>query len=258
MKEINITTAKILKVILVIGVLALGLNIRDILKLAGFQIKGFPIPYGGSILDNLMAVAVAVLVAVILIKKEGNSLVKGMGLNWNGFRGPAFVLIATIPCWIGLYVEGNLSKDFNILDIVMLAILFPLAEEIVFRGFGFVFTRRALGWHLVPAITLQSVAFGVIHWLGAGGGAGIGLQIFLITFLGSVVLAVINILDNYTIWSGLIFHGSLNAAWTVFSVSDNAATGWVGNSLRIISAAIAILLLLYFVSNNFPKGKAKV
>ncbi|HEV8695410.1 MAG TPA: CPBP family glutamic-type intramembrane protease [Lysobacter sp.] len=39
----------------------------------------------------------------------------------------------------------------------MLAVVFPLAEEIVFRGFGFVFVRRHLRWRFAAAALVQAL-----------------------------------------------------------------------------------------------------
>lgn len=224
---------------LVVAVLAFALQVRDLAAAAGFKIPGLPFAYGGSLLDNLFAVAIA-LAAAAWLSRHRRDLWRDLGLVGNGWRGPALTAFASLPCWIGLAWLGSVSSEWSWLDLLMLAVLYPLLEEIVFRGFGFVFVGRALAWRRPAAYLVQALAFGAVHWWSAGAEGALAWQIFAITFSGSLVFAALDALDGDSIYSGWVLHVSLNAAWTVFAVSDTAATGWVGNCLRFGSAGLAL------------------
>ena len=228
-------------------VLLVALQVRDVAKALGFPIPKIPVPYGGGILDNLLSVVVVLVAAALLRPGMPDELAARLGLRWNGLRGPALTLLATLPCWLGLWTQSSSVGTDDLLGLLWLALLFPLAEEIVFRGFGFVFACRALAWRPAIAALVQAVVFGGVHWLGAGGGGGEALLIFAITGIGALLFAIVDAQDGYTIWSGWVLHVSLNAAWTVFAVSDSAASGWLGIALRLSAVFLAMGLLRLFV-----------
>ncbi|EGD10284.1 CAAX amino terminal protease family [Xanthomonas vesicatoria ATCC 35937] len=230
-----------------LAVLLVALQVRDIAKAIGLPIPRIPVPYGGAILDNGLSVIVVLVAAALLYRSTPGDLLARLGLRWNGLGGPLLTLCATLPCWIGLWTQATAIGTDDVLGLLWLAVLFPLAEEIVFRGFGFVFASRALAWRPALAALLQALVFGAVHWFGAGGGGGEALLIFAITGIGALLFAIVDAQDGYTIWSGWVLHVSLNAAWTVFAVSDSAASGWLGMALRLSAVLLAMGLLRAFV-----------
>ena len=235
------TAARVLLVLLGVG---LGLNLRDLSAAVGLPIPALPMPYGGSLLDNALAVTVAVLLAALL-RPRGVGLAASLGLRWNGASGPAWVLLASLPCWLGLAMLGTPNTALTALDASMLAVLFPLAEEVLFRGLGFVLLVKIVRgpW---PLLALpQALLFGMVHWLGFGGFEGGGMALFVgaVIALGGFIFAWLDHLDGDTLWCGLALHVSMNLAWNVFSLDDAVALGWQATTLRIGTAVLAVVAL---------------
>ncbi|QDL29174.1 CPBP family intramembrane glutamic endopeptidase [Stenotrophomonas maltophilia] len=234
------------RLVLVLSGVALGLNLRDIAAGIGTPIPALPIPYGGSLLDNALAVLLAVLLA-LLLRPRGTGLLASLGLRGNGWGGPLWVLLASLPCWLGLALLGTPNRALTALDATMLAVLFPLAEELLFRGLGFVLlvkiVRGPWPWLALP----QALLFGMVHWLGFGGfdGGGTALFVGAVIALGGFIFAWLDHLDGNTLWCGLILHVSMNLAWNVFSLDDAVALGWQATSLRIGTALLAVAALAW-------------
>jgi len=146
-------------------------------------------------------------------------------------------------------VLGRPNTALTALDATMLAVLFPLAEEILFRGLGFILLVKIVRgpW---PLLALpQALLFGMVHWLGFGGfdGGGVALFVGAVIALGGFVFAWLDRLDGNTLWCGLVLHVSMNLAWNVFSLDDAAALGWQATSLRIGTALLAVAVLAWGV-----------
>ncbi|QII30128.1 CPBP family intramembrane metalloprotease [Stenotrophomonas maltophilia] len=237
-----------LRLLLVLLGVGLGLNLRDLSAAVGAPIPALPIPYGGSLLDNALAVIVAVLLATVL-RPRGMGLMESLGLRGNGLRGPALVLLASLPCWLGLALLGTPNTALAALDAAMLGVLFPLAEEVLFRGLGFALLVRIVRgpW---PLLALpQALLFGMVHWLGFGGldGGGMALFVGVVIAFGGLIFAWLDHLDGNTLWCGLALHISMNLAWNVFSLDDAVALGWQATSLRIGTALLAVAALAWQV-----------
>lgn len=236
------------RVLLVLLGVGLGLNLRDIAAAIGTPIPALPIPYGGSLLDNALAVLMAVLLA-LLLRPRGMGLLASLGLRGNGWGGPLWVLLASLTCWLGLALLGTPNTALTALDATMLAVMFPLAEEVLFRGLGFVLlvkiVRAPWPWLALP----QALLFGMVHWLGFGGldGGGTALFVGAVIALGGFIFAWLDHLDGDTLWCGLILHVSMNLAWNVFNLDDAVALGWQATGLRIGTALLAVAALAWQV-----------
>ncbi|QKW55826.1 CPBP family glutamic-type intramembrane protease [Stenotrophomonas sp. NA06056] len=237
-----------LRLMLVLLGVGLGLNVRDIAAAIGAPIAALPMPYGGSLLDNALAVLLALLLASLL-RPKGIGLLASLGLRGNGWRGPLWVLLASLPCWLGLALLGTPNTALTALDAAMLTVLFPLAEEVLFRGLGFVLLVKIVRgpW---PLLALpQALLFGWVHWLGFGGfdGGGTALFVGAVIALGGFIFAWLDHLDGDTLWCGLVLHVSMNLAWNVFRLDDAVALGWQATSLRIGTALLAVVVLAWQV-----------
>ncbi|MEG0185489.1 MAG: CPBP family glutamic-type intramembrane protease [Stenotrophomonas sp.] len=244
MASLSSLPAGIRLLIVLLGV-ALGLNVRDLSAAAGAPIPALPIPYGGSLLDNTLAVLVALLLAALL-RPRGVGLAASLGLQGSRLRGPLLVLLASLCSWLGLAMLGTLNPSLTPLDAAMLAVLFPLAEEVLFRGLGFVLLVKIMRgpW---PLLALpQALLFGMVHWLGFGGfdGGATALLVGAVIALGGYIFAWLDHLDGNTLWCGLVLHISMNLAWNVFSVDDSIALGWQVTGLRVGTALLAVAMLL--------------
>lgn len=90
---------------------------------------------------------------------------------------------------------------------VSLAILPPIAEEVLFRGFLFTSLRRK--YKFLTAAIFTSVLFGIAH-LQFGSGAPLLWVAFIDTFILSIVLCYLRETTK-SLWASIILHGLKNS-----------------------------------------------
>ncbi len=178
----------------------------------------------------------------VLSRRSG--LLENLGLNRSILKGFLFVLLCTLPMFIGfmLLFEYNAISVNSLIIKVIAAGFF---EELFFRGFLFGVLFRKTNFGFIPAVLFGAIYFGVLHLYQSTEIVEL-LGIFLITFLGGILFAWVYVEWNYNLWTAIFLHMLMNLSWELFNVSDNALGGVYSNIFRFATLGLVILLTLVY------------
>jgi uncharacterized protein len=235
------------RALLTVGVIAalIGADQLDGLRPA---LKATPlasIPYGVTTAIN--AAGLALLAAVILLfgGREARPLARLSGLSAPIGRPLLFAAAIFIPATIIAVLIAKPAADISLYDQAFLSVIFPVMEEIGFRGLAIGALMRLAGWSFALAALAPAAVFGAAHlWQGDSPMEIAG--VVAITGVGGFLLGWIFVRWGFNLWPAIFAHVGLNALWGFFDLGDNAVGGWTGNALRlgVIAAAIGLTLLM--------------
>ncbi|MEO1044014.1 MAG: CPBP family intramembrane glutamic endopeptidase [Pseudomonadota bacterium] len=202
------------------------------------------IPYGRSVFLNTADMVVMLLCFW---------LIGGVGISrqWRiaGLGRPIlppliFGALIFVPVTAILFFATQLSSGAGIAEIAFGGVVFPMFEEIVFRGLAIGVLMVRFRWPFLVAALIPSLFFGVFHMY-QGDSLMESLGIAAITGFGGIWFGWIYWKWGFNLWPAFLLHAGLNSLWTLFDLGDNAMGGQLGNVMRIAVIIASIILTLW-------------
>jgi len=188
---------------------------------------------------------VLVLAGSALAGVRPRGLARELGLAVAPVRVAAalgFALLCSTPMLI-LGLRCGVSDSAAPLDLLYTAAIWPLAEEILFRGYAFGLLVRRSGWNVWAAAAVTAAVFGAVHLLNEEVQvhelAGQLLSVGLIA-AGGVVFAWLYYRWRFNLWVAVGLHGLMNLWYALFAMADTPIGSTWLIAARVAVAAIAV------------------
>lgn len=204
-------------------------------------LDGLGVPANVRNLDHTAWLVLAIWLAARLAHGRGG-VCRGLGVRTGFGRGLGFGLLAGAPMLLqGLLGGDGLRFDANVARGVLLA---PLIEELFFRAVLVGIPTRVGGAPFWPVAIAAAVLFGSVHvaWTGPWHGGHFG--IFAATLCGGVWYAWIVRCFGGNLWTTIVLHAVMNAAWMATGVAaDAGGTLWpnLGRAATIVLGTVLAL-----------------
>ena len=173
----------------------------------------------------------------------------------------SLILIPIICMQWGIWI-GKTSSNI-ILNTIFLIIGIGFAEELVFRGWLLEELKNQFG--LKNAIIIQSLIFSIVH---IGFNLPFWQMISILTglFLLGILLSLIRLNDNNSLWGCIGLHGGLVGLWFITNngllfISKNSPIWLVGPgsiNTNPLGVLFGIFLMIIFCFLYFLKFKKKI
>ncbi len=207
------------------------------------------VPYGVTLVVNALGLALLAVVILLIGGRDARPLVKLAGLSAPIGRSLLFAAAIFIPATAIAILIAKPARDVSLYDQAFLSVIFPVMEEIGFRGLAIGALMTLARWPFALAALAPAAVFGAAHAAQGESLAEIA-GVVAITGVGGFLLGWIFVRWRFNLWPAIFAHAGMNALWGFFDLGENAIGGWTGNALRlgVIAAAIGLTLLMA------PKG----
>lgn len=234
--------------ILVAAAVVAGLAIAVFVDALRPWLKETPVAdirYGVSFAVNALALLAFWLLVLAAKGGQTPTLRRLCGLAAPIGRPLLFAALIFAPAAAIAGVIARPAADLRLYDQTFLSAIFPVMEEIGFRGLAIGALMRLARWPFLPAALLPAAVFGAVHF-GQGEGLAETAGVVVVTGLGGLILGWVFVRWDFNLWPAIFAHAGMNALWGVFDLGDNALGGWTGNLLRlgVIAAAVGLTLLM--------------
>lgn len=218
----------------------LGLEFSLFRNVPGYAALRETYPYfvAQSYRSLLQAVFVLIL-AVVIIRGSGQPTLGVLGLNrepWTGLKAAALMVT---PLYVVFFLVFEIT-DFVTMEVLYLAAISPVAEELVYRGFAFGMLRKVARWGFWPAALLPAAFFAWGHIDQAN---DIVSTVMTILLTGGGALIFSWLFEKWDgLWVPIGLHVAMNLAWNIFAVGDGAYAGTLPTVMQLTTIVAALVV----------------
>jgi uncharacterized protein len=144
-------------------------------------------------------------------------------------------------------INSGDSLPYRILNFMMLVVVAPISEELIFRGI--VLNRWAQKWNLQRSLIATSLLFGFLH-INPIGISMLGLVLALLYIKTKTlwVPIVAHAINNFIVFCMTIPASTKPATTNVLSLQSLQSSFWAG----LVMMGISLFFLGRFIRRNFP------
>ncbi|TZF96248.1 CPBP family intramembrane metalloprotease [Chryseobacterium panacisoli] len=164
-------------------------------------------------------------------------------------KGFTLAFTGTLPMLIGYLIHFKVINKISFESLFINTLSSAFFEEIIFRAFliGTLYRFTRIGF--LSSALFGSLLFAQVHLYQSQNITEL-MEIFAITFLGSLFFAWVYFESEYNLWTPIFLHFLMNLYWEIFNVSENVSGNLYGNLYKLFSIIVVTALIIYFKRQN--------
>lgn len=128
--------------------------------------------------------------------------------------------------------------------------IFPLFEEVIYRGLVVGALVAVARWRVWEASLVPAVVVGVML-LVQGQGLAVTIDTVLLMAVTGLFFGWMFVEWRFNLWPALLLHIGLNSLWVIFAMSESPADGFMGSALRV-----AILIAAFAMTDKMTTKRS--